>query len=639
MVRNLARSTTLVGLVVLGALILVGTGAGGSRKTAALAVTSTAGTPPNSTSEVDCNGLSPKYPAVKKTMQALCTDPMTIYDGKTSRFVDNGRYIGHDEPSTKFISSAPGTGNHFTYYVQLSVDPTATPTLDGSVSDYAELSPAPWFGLPICDGNSYPQNPCTPDSDTNTGTGLATDAGSAFLELQLYPPGYQPWADGPSCDATHYCAALNIDSLACTFGFEFCNSSCEEPVNFAWIQRNGVPAGPPSPQETDAQTQTPNGETLMMNQGDSIRLTIKDTKDGLKVVIDDLSTGQSGFMVASAANGFMNTDLNTCNGTPFSFHPEYNTAQPQNQVPWAALEGGVLMEDELGHFEPCAGVSNALVDSTGAPFVAADPYTFQTCDGGTEGAGQIGEGPCNFDTGDCTNVSTEAGGTCPSSNFASGASCEFEDGICVPRGSRPVDPATMFGGVSTASWPIAGCQEDFTQNGDLDFDGSSYQKDYPDGSSNHPTPFRYAGPYDQHGQPYPQVQFETNVAASENNCDLTSGSGCTAQPQGAAFYPFWSIGKQQNPTGFPFSPEQGSPSDSATASPSTSYGNNGHKQGGNVCLWNFGNDISGTTTDDFGGVAQYGTPDLARFAGTLTSPVLPNPQLTNSCKSKGGRGH
>jgi hypothetical protein len=38
-------------------------------------------------------------------------------------------------------------------------------------------------------------------------------------------------------------------------------------------------------------------------------------------------------------------------------------------------------------------------------------------------------------------------------------------------------------------------------------------------------------------------------------------------------------------------------------------------------------------------VAQYGTPDLARFAGTLTSPVLPNPQLTNSCKSKGGRGH
>ena len=169
MVRGFARSTSLGGFGGPWCADLGWTGAGGSRKTAALAVTSAAGTAPNATSEVDCNGLSPKYPAVKKTMQVLCTDPVTFYDGKASRFTDNGRYIGHDEPSTKFISSAPGTGNHFTYYVQLPVDPTATPTLDGSVSDYAELSPAPWFGLPICDPNSYPQNPCTPDSDSNTG--------------------------------------------------------------------------------------------------------------------------------------------------------------------------------------------------------------------------------------------------------------------------------------------------------------------------------------------------------------------------------------------------------------------------------------------------------------------------------------
>ena len=35
---------------------------------------------------------------------------------------------------------------------------------------------------------------------------------------------------------------------------------------------------------------------------------------------------------------------------------------------------------------------------------------------------------------------------------------------------------------------------------------------------------------------------------------------------------------------------------------------------------------------------QYGTPDVARYGGTLTSPVIPNPQLTNNCKSK-GKGH
>ena len=96
---------------------------------------------------------------------------------------------------------------------------------------------------------------------------------------------------------------MTIDSLACNFGFEFCNSNCEEPVNFAWIQRDGVPAGPPSPQLTNVQTTTPNSQTLMMSQGDSIKLTIKDTRDGLKIVIDDLSTGQSGSMVASEATG------------------------------------------------------------------------------------------------------------------------------------------------------------------------------------------------------------------------------------------------------------------------------------------------------------------------------------------------
>ena len=50
----------------------------------------------------------------------------------------------------------------------------------------------------------------------------------------------------------------------------------------------------------------------------------------------------------------MNTNYKTCAGTPFNFHPEYNTARQQNQVPWAALEGGVLMEQEIGHFEPCS---------------------------------------------------------------------------------------------------------------------------------------------------------------------------------------------------------------------------------------------------------------------------------------------
>ena len=73
--------------------------------------------------------------------------------------------------------------------------------------------------------------------------------GSAFMEMQLYPPGNPPFVDSASCDDTHWCAALTIDSLECTTGFATCNTNCEEPVNFGFIQKNGVPTGPPAPQD------------------------------------------------------------------------------------------------------------------------------------------------------------------------------------------------------------------------------------------------------------------------------------------------------------------------------------------------------------------------------------------------------
>ena len=623
MTRGVSRFLGLLGLSVALALTLVAASPGGGGGSAVPGTSSAKGQ-----GERDCNGWSPEYKSVKQAMMALCTDPITMKNGKGSRFTDNGWYVGHDEPSLKFISSAKGSGNHMTYYAQLPVDPKAAPTLDGSVTDYAELSPAPWFGIPICDPKSFPQNPCKPDSDSNTGLGAPTDAGSAFEEMQLYPPGYQPFIDGPSCDATRWCAALTIDSLECDASGS-CNNNCIEPQNFAYIQRDGVPAGPPGPPDVNTQSLTANDKTLMMNQGDSIKITLKDTDDGFKVVIRDFTTGQSGFMVASAANGFENTNISDCSVQKFSFHPEYSTAKKQNQVPWAALEGGVLMEQEIGHFETCAGVSNALVDSTGAALLPFDPYTFQTCNGSSEG-NTVGEGPCDFNTGDCQNSTTSGGAACPAPNFTGNALCEFEDAICVPAGFRPVDPTVMFDGATTSTWPIAGCEDNFVENGDLDFDGTSYQAVWPDGTSNHPTTFAYAGPFDAKGDPYPQIQFETNSAGSDSACDTTSGSGCQAKPHGANFYPFWSIGKVSAPTGFPSS-ETSSP-DAMTDS-TTSAAPSGHKSGHGLCVWNFGNDIAGVTTDDFGKDAEYGAPNVARYAGTLTSPVMSNPQLNSSCKA------
>ena len=81
-------------------------------------------------------------------------------------------------------------------------------------------------------------------------------------------------------------------------------------------------------------------------------------------------------MIASAANGFMNTNIADCAGTPFTFHAEYSTASQQNQVPWAALEGGVLMQQEIGHSEVCNSVTNQ--DPINRPTPAASPTATRT---------------------------------------------------------------------------------------------------------------------------------------------------------------------------------------------------------------------------------------------------------------------
>jgi hypothetical protein len=49
-------------------------------------------------------------------------------------------------------------------------------------------------------------------------------------------------------------------------------------------------------------------------------------------------------------------------------------------------------------------------------------------------------------------------------------------------------------------------------------------------------------------------------------------------------------------------------------------------------VWNFGN-VLPTTTQTFGKDAQYGTPNVARFAGTIISAVQNNPQFKGGCKA------
>jgi hypothetical protein len=581
-----------VAVIVAGQLTLAGTvaTAAPAAKTAATVYT------PNHTNELDCNGYSAKYKSVRMTGD-LCTDPIQIKNGKASRFYDNGwHYVGHDEPSVKFISSAPNSGNTMSYLYRLPIDPAKAPTNNGSVTDYGQLSVAPWFGLPMCDPKSFPENPCTPDSDTNQGAiNNPADAGSAFMELQFYPPGYTPFMDNTSCSVTKWCVAVTIDSLEANAAFQI-NPNCPEPVNFAYLQTDGVPAGPPSPQLQNISSDTPNAHTLEINPGDALQVSITDPAAGFTTTVHDLTTGQTGTMTASAANGFANTDPVTCNGTPFTFHAEYNTAKQQNQVPWAALEGGVLAQQEIGHSEVCSSVTNQdpfAETLNGQTFT--DNNVFDTCVGGSEGASNTGENPANFATAETQGL------TGPTACPTQGDLCEYGDGFCFAQGSR----TAQINGQNVTEFSAANqCTDTRNQNGDVDFEGLDYQSfAWPNGGPNHPTSEEVVGPFDSSGNTYPTIQFETDVAGSEFLCNPATGQDCTAQPLGSHFYPFWSLTR-------------------------TSDGLGTQSTG---CEWTFGNVIPNLASN-FGRDQEYGHPDVARFGGTVISNPMPNPEFGAACK-------
>ena len=464
---------------------------------------------------LDCNGLSAtgQKPFISSS---LCTD---LRGTNNDRFEDNGHYIGHDEPAVQFNSQVPGSGNNVQYTLTLPKERPlpAAHTFENQI--------AFWFSMALCDPGSYPQAPCTPDTDQNPNT-----AGSAFLEMQFYPPGFAPFITQISCDKTHWCASLHINSVECTAGFATCNFNCLETTNFAFIQRDGVPTGPAGPDVQTAASFTPNAETLLMNQGDKLRVTIKDTPGnvtgGVTTIIDDLSTGQSGFMIASAANQFQSLNINDCSGTNFSFHPEFSTAKFGNFVPWAALQANIGFSSEIGHFEL-----------------------------GANGDGDNDDAPC-----------------------------------------FPTSPTSI----------LAGCI-----GSDLDFDGTSYQADWPDGSRHTPTSLQFTSPRSaangssNYRNSYPILQFETDVLASETSTCNPDGSGCTVPPAGAAFYPFYSVQGEED-----------------TLAPASTFGG-GHTD--DSCVFEFGNLTRGV--NNFGKDAQYGTPNLPWFFGTASGGPQANPCL------------
>jgi hypothetical protein len=428
-----------------------------------------------------------------------------------------GHYVGHDEPSMLFVSNEPGSGNHVRYDMTLPTDPPASDPNNVNKSYQFELSGADWLGMAMCDSQSYPElvSTCPPDTDKNIVDPAVSPkhVGQAYLEMQFYPPGWVPWptwqvaVGASSCDPTRWCAALNIDSLSLNpVTGKANNPTClskvgEEYLNFAFITKNGKSEGPANPVDSTLATFTPDPtKTFLMNSGDDLQTTIQDTANGVQVTIDDLTTGTSGSMTASAANGFAQVKYDpngtSCTAIPYDFHPMYSTSSTKTRVTWAAGSYNIAYDTEIGHFQFCTGPKK--IPATQFGITAKGAVT-----------------------------------TCPKGDF---------EGRGVNRQKPDSDDYFCFPGSEALRYPVSGCT--YTNTG---FDGASYQRLWPDGNwAWHPRPFLFSsaltGPAFNHQ--YPQVGFEADLPAIESTCNNSTGSGCTLIPQTdqgqpAAFYPFY----------------------------------------------------------------------------------------------------
>jgi hypothetical protein len=473
--------------------------------------------------------------------------------------VFGSEYVGHDEPSAVFYSNVPGAGNHMTYSMRLPSDPSPNNPNKAGRSYQFELNGAIWFGMALCATQSYPEqvSTCKPDSDSNIVDPAVSPnhPGTAFLELQLYPPGWVPWptwqvAVGASgCDPTRWCAAMNIFSLAedPVHGTTL-NATCAaqtglEYVNFAFLTKDGHPTAPPNPVQSTTATFTPDlGRDLLMNSGDNLSISLGDTAHGLRATINDRTTGEAGSMTASADNGFGQVQYDptgtSCVNQPYDFHPMYSTSSEQTRVIWAAHTYNISFTSEIGHFENCTGPNP----------IPATPF-------GLDAQGN----PV----------------TCPAGNSEGfGASASPTDG----------DDDFCFPGSEAMLIHVNGCTD--TNAG---FDGLSYQPVWPDGNRGlHPETVLFSSPRTGPGDSvnYSRVAFEADLPRIEAGCNRTTGAGCTLIPTTdkgtpAAFYPFFSA--FQN-----------------------GMGNMGNGQGnGGGCQWGFGNTMRGG--NNFGANAQYGS--------------------------------
>ena len=434
--------------------------------------------------------------AAQRASSPLCEDRPTLCPDPATRQNYEGDYVGHDEPAMLFYSDRSGSGNSNTWTLQLPHESPVLPKQDGTGGTWNfQRSVAFWFGMTLCEDQSYPNpgTPCTPDSDANikdsndpsSPNWRGNHVGTGFLELQFYPPGWVPGA--VSCDPTQWCAAMAVFGLSTSLT-QLNNADCLnraglEWANFAFITKDGVSQGPPDPLGATGATFTadPNKD-LFMDAGDAVTVSIHDSAAGLVTRLTDTTSGESGSMTASVANGFKHPlfqpDASTCSEAPYAFHPMYSTSNEHTSVPWTVHTYGVSFSDEIGHFGYC----------------------------------------------DHANLK----GKC------------VQPGVGMPK--KAPDATSCYNASASSLVRVGGCVDT-----DSDFDGTSYQPGWSGTLADpaqdrrlHAQSFRITSPLSG-GRNYQRMAFEADMPAIEplSVCAF-DGTGCVNPPPGANFYPIYS---------------------------------------------------------------------------------------------------
>ena len=207
--------------------------------------------------------------------------------------------------------------------------------------------------------------------------------GTAFMELQFYPPGWVQWPPGVSCDPAKWCAALAIFQLNQNQNTGVNNNAdCLGSVGRGAGQLRvhhaerpaDRPAGTARPDERDVRPDAVEGaDDAAERRRDGRHPRHRGRADGRA---HDQTSGQSGSMVAGAANGFATVNFDpsgsSCTESPHTWHPAYSTSSEHTRVPWAAHGYNVSFSDEIGHFEYCSSVDE---QGAAAPRPAPTPST------------------------------------------------------------------------------------------------------------------------------------------------------------------------------------------------------------------------------------------------------------------------